>query len=72
MQFFDSLGYSYTAKFVFRQSDSRNDYSLELDKIVDSTGKEVAVGEEAKALLGTAVSFLIPPVSGSTCHPMTL
>ena len=54
MQFFDSLGYSYTAKFVFRQSDSRNDYSLELDKIVDSTGKEVAVGEEAKALLGTA------------------
>jgi len=39
--FFDDLGYSYTAKFVFRQSDNKDVYSLELDKIIDSEGKEV-------------------------------
>jgi len=39
--FFDKLGYDYTAKFVFRQSDVKNIYSLELDKIVDSEGVEV-------------------------------
>ena len=40
-QFYDSLGYSYTAKFIFRQSDDRKVYGLELDKIIDSEGKEV-------------------------------
>ena len=44
-QFYDSLGYSYTAKFVFKQSDTENDaknvYSMELDKITDADGKEV-------------------------------
>ena len=38
LNFYDALGYSYTAKFVFRQSDNQNEYSLELDKILDSTG----------------------------------
>jgi len=52
MTFYDALGYSYTAKFVFKQSDSINDYSLELDKITDSTGKEVVSGTAARALLG--------------------
>lgn len=44
-QFYDSLGYSYTAKFVFKQSDTENDaknvYSMELDKITDADGREV-------------------------------
>ena len=41
--FFDSLGYKYTAKFVFKQSDSKakNVYSLELDKIEDEDGNLV-------------------------------
>lgn len=49
--FFDSLGYSYTAKFVFRQSDSpaKNVYSLELDKIEDSDGNPVEMTEAQKA-----------------------
>ncbi|MBE5884189.1 MAG: flagellar hook-basal body complex protein [Lachnospiraceae bacterium] len=41
LNFFDSLGYSYTAKFVFKQSNDTNEYSLELDRILDSTGQEV-------------------------------
>lgn len=40
-EFYDQLGYSYTAKFVFKQSDDKNVYSLELDKIIDSEGVEV-------------------------------
>ena len=43
LNFFDSLGYSYTAKFVFRQSGDTNEYSLELDKILDSEGKEISL-----------------------------
>ena len=41
LNFYDALGYSYTAKFVFRQSDDVNEYSLELDKILDSAGAAV-------------------------------
>ncbi len=41
LNFFDSLGYSYTAKFVFRQSDNVNEYSLELDRILDSDGESI-------------------------------
>ncbi len=39
--FYDQLGYKYTAKFVFKQSDDKNIYSLELDKIIDENGVTV-------------------------------
>ncbi len=41
LNFFDARGYSYTAKFVFKQSDNVDEYSVELDKILDSTGAEI-------------------------------
>ena len=41
LNFYDNLGYEYTAKFVFRQSGDVNEYSLELEKILDSAGNEV-------------------------------
>ncbi len=41
MQFYDSQGYSYTAKFVFKQSDDVNEYSVELVKIENAAGEEV-------------------------------
>lgn len=43
LNFFDALGYSYTAKFVFKQSDDVNNYSIELDKILDSSGQEIDI-----------------------------
>ena len=39
LNFYDALGYSYTAKMVIKQSTNTNEYSIELDKILDSTGK---------------------------------
>lgn len=51
LEFFDSLGYSYTAKFTFRQSSVKEEYSLELDKILDSTGKELELSPEVKQAL---------------------
>ncbi len=57
-KFYDSLGYSYTAKFVFKQSDSdaKNVYSLELDKIIDADGKEIdlTTAPGAAALFGSS------------------
>lgn len=41
LNFFDALGYSYTAKFVLKQSDNPHQFSLELDRILDSTGKDI-------------------------------
>lgn len=41
LNFYDALGYSYTAKLVIKQSSNTNEYSVELDKILDSTGKEL-------------------------------
>lgn len=52
LNFFDALGYEYTAKFVFRQSDADNVYSLELQRIIDSAGKEIEAPEGAN-LFGT-------------------
>lgn len=45
LNFFDARGYSYTAKFTFKQSggDKTNEYSLELNKILDSTGEEMDI-----------------------------
>ena len=45
LNFYDNLGYSYTAKFSIKKSDSatESEYSLELDKILDSVGKEVDI-----------------------------
>ena len=55
LNFFDSLGYSYTAKFTFRQSSVKEEYSMELDKILDSNGEEIELSEEVKqAVFGGA------------------
>ncbi len=51
LNFFDALGYSYTAKFVFRQSDDVNQYSLELDKILDSKGTEISLETDGETKL---------------------
>ncbi|MGN0166915.1 MAG: flagellar hook protein FlgE [Acetatifactor sp.] len=64
LNFYDALGYSYTARFVFKQSDDVNQYSLELSKLLDSTGAEVDIsgveglfGSEAQQLKSGKVSF---------------
>lgn len=43
LNFYDSLGYTYTAKLCFKQSDVTNEYSVELAGILDSTGKEIDI-----------------------------
>lgn len=47
LNFFDARGYSYTAKFTFKQSggDKSNEYSMELNKILDSTGAEIDISK---------------------------
>ncbi len=53
LKIYDSLGYSYTAKFKFRQSSVKEEYSMELDKIIDSTGAELELSEaEMQTLFG--------------------
>lgn len=43
LNFYDALGYSYTARLVFKQSAKTNQYSVELERILDSTGKELDI-----------------------------
>ncbi|MGN1147440.1 MAG: flagellar hook protein FlgE [Lachnospiraceae bacterium] len=43
LNFYDALGYSYTAKMVIKQSTDTNEYSVELSKILDSAGNEVDI-----------------------------
>ena len=47
LNFFDARGYSYTAKFTFKQSggDKTNEYSMELNKLLDSTGAEIDISK---------------------------
>ena len=53
LNFYDNLGYSYTAKLVLKQSSETNEYSVELDKILDSKGNEVDI---SKVSLGSQTS----------------
>ena len=45
LNFFDARGFSYTAKFTFKQSGEPNTnvYSMELTKLLDSTGAEIDI-----------------------------
>lgn len=45
LNFFDALGYSYTARLVFKQSTNVNEYSVELDKILDSSGNAIDISK---------------------------
>jgi len=41
LNFFDALGYSYTAKFAIRNTDTKGEYTVELDDILDSEGNSL-------------------------------
>ncbi len=56
LNFYDNLGYSYTAKFVFKQSSDTNTYSLEFSKLLDSNGDEVELTDaQKKAVFGGGI-----------------
>lgn len=64
LNFFDARGYSYTAKFTFKQSSgtASNEYSMELAKLLDSTGAEIDIskvkfGDNSTQTLQTPVTF---------------
>lgn len=64
LKFFDARGYSYTAKFTFKQSGgtASNEYSMELTKLLDSTGAEIDIskvkfGSNSTQTLQTPVTF---------------
>lgn len=54
LNFFDKLGYTYTARMVFKQSAETNNYSLEVDKILDHEGNEVDITNLSFGTAGNA------------------
>ena len=55
LNIYDNLGYSYTARMVFKQSANPNNYGLEFSKLLDSKGNEVEMTEaQRKAAFGDA------------------
>ena len=57
LNFYDQLGYTYTARLTFKQSAADNQYSLEFTKLLDSNGDEVEIDEATKqALLGNGIA----------------
>ncbi len=45
LNFYDNLGYSYTAKLVMKQSDTENIYGVEIEGLLDAEGNEVDLGD---------------------------
>ena len=43
LNFFDTLGYSYTAKMIFKQTSDPTQYTVEVEKVLGSDGKEVDI-----------------------------
>ncbi len=56
LQFYDGLGYKYTAKLKFLATNTDGTYALTLSDLLDSNG--VSVMDEAGALLGTTVETM--------------
>ncbi|MDE7253307.1 MAG: flagellar hook-basal body complex protein [Acetatifactor sp.] len=57
LNFYDQLGYTYTARLTFKQSAKDNQYSLEFTKLLDANGNEVEIDEATKnALLGNGIA----------------
>ncbi|MCM1089675.1 MAG: flagellar hook-basal body complex protein [Butyrivibrio sp.] len=57
LNFYDQLGYTYTARLTFKQSAADNQYSLEFTKLLDANGEEVEIDEATKqALLGNGIA----------------
>ena len=48
LNFFDNLGYSYTARISMKQSDNTNEYSIELAALLDANGEEIDISEWTK------------------------
>ena len=45
LNIYDARGYEYTVRFTFKQSDNPDQYSLELEKILDENGNEIDLGD---------------------------
>lgn len=48
LNFYDALGYSYTARLIFKQSADVNEYSVEFDRLLDSEGNEITSVTDAQ------------------------
>lgn len=58
LNFYDKLGYSYTARFAIKKVDDNGNFTVELDSILDSNGKAIIDADTASnadlaALFGT-------------------
>ncbi len=53
LNFYDELGYTYTARLVIRQSTDTSQYSVEVEKILDSLGNELDISGVALGNMGT-------------------
>ncbi|SFB25109.1 flagellar hook-basal body protein [Acetitomaculum ruminis DSM 5522] len=56
LSFYDALGFSYTAKFSVKSTDTDGEYSVELTDILDSNGKSIKDSLNA-SLLSDVVNF---------------
>lgn len=52
LQFYDSLGYSYTAKLVMKSTDKEGEYSLELGGIMDENNEPIQLPDNMAGLFG--------------------
>ena len=47
LNFYDKLGYSYTARFAIKKLDDKGNFTVELDSILDSNGKAIIDADTA-------------------------
>ena len=63
VQIYDNLGYSYTARFRMVGTDNEGQYSLELDKLLDSGNEDVSDKYQANIFTGSTVGTSPVPVA---------
>ena len=61
LNLYDSLGYEYTARFILKSTDNTGEYSVELTKLLDAKGNEIAIPEGTELFgSGTDVDDVAP------------
>ena len=63
IQIYDNLGYSYTARFRMVGTDNEGQYSLELDKLLDSNNEDVSSKYKTSIFTGSTVGTNPVPVA---------
>ena len=70
LNFYDNLGYSYTARMIMKSTDEEGTFSVEFEKLLDSDGNEVSIDGSAFGI-NTSTKKKTSPLLNTDAYTIT-